>query len=197
MYLSNGGLCLKVPCYFILNLETRLREWQWVGLGVPNTVMSEASSPVAHLFSLIFGCRGEAHVYITQSETWEGLQHQSSWDSLVVGRWTHDRKVVSLSPSRSSRRICLSELTVSADSYVHSTPVLPRWHVKDPDHSAKSAGGRIHSRANEGVGWLCCPGLVWEPVSGKSPHTGHQETLSHSHLGSLTHYVLILASKVE
>ena len=25
-----------------------------------------------------------------------------------------------------------------------SIPVLPEWHVKDPGHSAKSAGGRLH-----------------------------------------------------
>ena len=25
-----------------------------------------------------------------------------------------------------------------------STPVLPQWHIKDPGHSAKSAGGRLH-----------------------------------------------------
>ena len=25
-----------------------------------------------------------------------------------------------------------------------STTVLPQWHVKDPGHSAKSAGGRLH-----------------------------------------------------
>ena len=25
---------------------------------------------------------------------------------------------------------------------VCSTPVLPQWHVKEPSHSAKSAGGR-------------------------------------------------------
>ena len=38
------------------------------------------------------------------------------------------------------------ELTVCADSYSVSVPphVLPQWHVKDPGHSAKSAGGRIH-----------------------------------------------------
>ena len=29
-------------------------------------------------------------------------------------------------------------------SGVRSTPVLPQWHVKDPGHSAKSAGGRLH-----------------------------------------------------
>ena len=27
---------------------------------------------------------------------------------------------------------------------VHSTPVLPPWHIKDPGHSAKSAGVRLH-----------------------------------------------------
>ena len=35
--------------------------------------------------------------------------------------------------------------TFCADSYfgIRSTPVLPQWHVKDPGHSAKSAGGRL------------------------------------------------------
>ena len=32
--------------------------------------------------------------------------------------------------------------------YIHllvpSTPVLQHWHMKDPGHSAKSAGGRLH-----------------------------------------------------
>ena len=34
------------------------------------------------------------------------------------------------------------ELALCADSY--SIPVLLQWHVKDPGHSAKSAGGRLH-----------------------------------------------------
>ena len=35
--------------------------------------------------------------------------------------------------------------TICADSYfsIHYTPVLPQQHVKDPGHSAKSAGGRL------------------------------------------------------
>ena len=35
--------------------------------------------------------------------------------------------------------------TFCADSYfgIRSTPVLPQQHVKDPGHSAKSAGGRL------------------------------------------------------
>ena len=36
--------------------------------------------------------------------------------------------------------------TFCADSYsgIRSTPVLPQQHVKDPSHSAKSAGGRLY-----------------------------------------------------
>ena len=35
--------------------------------------------------------------------------------------------------------------TFCADSYfgIRSTPVLPQSHVKNPSHSAKSAGGRL------------------------------------------------------
>ena len=37
------------------------------------------------------------------------------------------------------------ELILCADSRSMSvpTPLLPQWHVKDPGHSAKSAGGRL------------------------------------------------------
>ena len=35
--------------------------------------------------------------------------------------------------------------TFCADSYfgIRTTPVIPQQHVKDPGHSAKSAGGRL------------------------------------------------------
>ena len=35
--------------------------------------------------------------------------------------------------------------TFCVDSYfgIRSTPVLPQWQIKDPGHSAKSAGGRL------------------------------------------------------
>ena len=38
------------------------------------------------------------------------------------------------------------ESTLCADSYSVSIPptVLLQWHVKDPDHSAKSANGMLH-----------------------------------------------------
>ena len=42
------------------------------------------------------------------------------------------------------------ELTLCAGSYSVSVPplVLPQWHVKDPGHSALSAGGRLHLNTN-------------------------------------------------
>ena len=39
------------------------------------------------------------------------------------------------------------DLTFCADSYlVSAPPCVTAGHVKDPGHSAKSAGGRLHSR---------------------------------------------------
>ena len=45
--------------------------------------------------------------------------------------------------------------TFCADSYfsIHSTPMLPQLHVKDPGHSAKSAGGRL--QLNMHTPYLC------------------------------------------
>ena len=51
--------------------------------------------------------------------------------------------------------------TFCADSCfgINSTPVLPQseWHVKDPSHSAKSAGGRL--QLNMHAPYLC--GFKW------------------------------------
>ena len=61
-------------------------------------------------------------------------------------RRTRDRKVASSNPGRNGGRIFLfqSQLCVLTLIRVRSTPVLLQWHVKDPGHSAKSAGGRLH-----------------------------------------------------
>ena len=47
--------------------------------------------------------------------------------------------------SRSTPNPLILESTISCELFgVLSTPVLPQWHVKDHDHSAKSADGRLH-----------------------------------------------------
>ena len=40
--------------------------------------------------------------------------------------------------------VMLSSLGLLRFFLIKYTPVLPQWHVKDPGHSAKSAGGRLH-----------------------------------------------------
>ena len=47
------------------------------------------------------------------------------------------------------------ESTFCADSYlsIRSTPVLPQGHLKDPGHSARSAGGRL--QVNTHAPYVC------------------------------------------
>ena len=49
-------------------------------------------------------------------------------------------------PAEAAEEFSSPESTLCADSLfgVRSTPVLAQWHVKDPGHSAKSEGGRLH-----------------------------------------------------
>ena len=49
-------------------------------------------------------------------------------------------------PAGAARECSSPESTLCADSLfgVRSTPMLLQWHVKEPGHSAKSAGGRLH-----------------------------------------------------
>ena len=92
-------------------------------------------------------------------------------------------------------------LTLCADLYdVQSTPVLPQWHIKDPSHSAKSAGGRLHLHINTPLTHQSQSGLtmllsrqsvgIYEEMSS---HATRHETLCHSHLSSLSQSGLILA----
>ena len=69
----------------------------------------------------------------------------SSRDSLLVERRTRDRKVTSSNPGRSGGRIFFHRVNFLCWLLfdVRSIPVSPQWHVKDPDQSAKSAGGRL------------------------------------------------------
>ena len=69
-----------------------------------------------------------------------------SWDSWLVERQTHDRKVASSNLSRGGGRIFFTRVNFVCWLLlsVRSTPMLLQWHVKDPSHSAKSADGRLH-----------------------------------------------------
>ena len=70
-----------------------------------------------------------------------------SWDSLLEECKTHDQKVVSLNPSRRSRKIVFSRVNFMCCWLLISIcfiPLLPQWHIKDAGHSTKCADGRLH-----------------------------------------------------
>ena len=94
------------------------------------------------------------------------------------------------------------DLIFCADSLlgVCSIRVLPQWHVKDPGHSAKSAGGRLHLNTHTPLAQRSRSGLTI-PLSRHSvgtypetsPHATCQGTFGYSRLSSLSHCGLILA----
>ena len=65
---------------------------------------------------------------------------------MLADRRTRDRKVASSNPGWSGGRIFFSSVNFVCRLLfsIRSTPVLPQWHVKDPGHSVKSAGSRLH-----------------------------------------------------
>ena len=54
------------------------------------------------------------------------------------------------------------ESALCADSLfgVRSTPVLPQWHVKDPGHTAKSVGVRLHLNTHTSLTQRSRSGLI-------------------------------------
>ena len=117
-------------------------------------------------------------------------------------RQTHDQKVASLNPGRSSGRIFFSRVNFVCWLLigVRCTLVLPQWHIKDPGHSAKSAGGRLHLNTHTPFTHWSRSGLTM-PLSRQSveiyqetsSHATRQGILGHSHLSPLSHCRLILA----
>ena len=82
------------------------------------------------------------------------LRTVNSYRGARVACWlerrTRDRTVASSNPAGAAGEFFSSR--VSSVCWllfgVRSTPVLPQWHVKDPGHSVKSAGGRLHSNTH-------------------------------------------------
>ena len=128
--------------------------------------------------------------------------HFQCRDSLLVQHRTRDRKVASSNPVRSDGRIFFFGIKFVCWLLfgVRSTSVLPGWHIKDPGHSVKSAGGRLHKNTHTPLTHRSRSGLTM-PLSRQSvgtyqetsSHATHQGTLGHSHLSSLSHCGLILA----
>ena len=73
--------------------------------------------------------------------------HTDNQDQAGIAQWlerrTRDRKVAGSKSLLERREFSSPGSTFCADIGIRSTPVLPQKHVKDPGHSAKSAGGRL------------------------------------------------------
>ena len=68
--------------------------------------------------------------------------------------------------------------------------MLPQWHIKDPGHSAKSAGGRLHLNMHTPLTQWCRSGLTMRlsrHTMGTYPETIHKQLVrEHSHSHQLT-----------
>ena len=105
-------------------------------------------------------------------------------------------------PAGAAGEFSSPELALCADSYSESVPftVLPQWHVKDPGHSAKSAGGRLHlnthtpltQQSRSGLTMSLCMRSV-DNYPEMSSHATRQGIFGHNRLSSPSHCGLILA----
>ena len=119
-------------------------------------------------------------------------------------RRTHDQKVASSNPGRSSGRIFFSRANFVCWLLfsVRSTPALPQWHIKTPVILPKvqMTGYNLHLNmhalmtqwSQSGLTIPLCRQTVGT-YQETSSHSSHQGTLGHSHLSSLSHCGLILA----
>ena len=123
-------------------------------------------------------------------------------NSLSVERQTLDWKIASSNPSRSCGGISFSRVNFVCWLFfgVCSNPLLPQWHIKDPGHSAKSVGGRLHLNMYVPLTQQSQSGLTMLPSMhsvGTNPKTSSHATckgtFTHSHLTSMSHCGLILA----
>ena len=139
----------------------------------------------------VWWCPGTLQI----SQCWAGI---ACWLEHQTPNW----KIESLNPGRSGGRILFSRVNFVCWLLfsVRSYPMLLQWHIKDPGHSAKSAGCRIHLNMHTPLTQQSRRGLTM-PLSRlsvgiyqeTSSYATHQGTLSHSRHSSLSHCGLILA----
>ena len=108
-------------------------------------------------------------------------------------------------PAGAAGEFSSPESTLCAYSYSVSVPppVLPQWHVKDPGHSSKSAGGRLHmkthtpltQRSRSGLAMLLSRHSLMGPYRATTSHATRQGTLGHSRLSSLNHKLIFTQKK--
>ena len=151
-----------------------------------------------------------AHIHGTPLHNSENIINQSlqpiSWEpGQLVGQsagFMIERLRVQI-PAGVAGEFSSPESTLCADSCLASItpPALLQWHVKDPGHSAKSAGGRLYLNAHTPLtqrSWTSgLTILLYRHRVGAyhetSSHATCQGTLGHRHLSLLSHCGLFLA----
>ena len=165
-----------------------------IPLSLPHAAAAAGNSPCYGIDSkFLYQC----HINVHRGK----YMQQMRQDSLLVDCQTHDWKVASSRPGRTGGRTFVSRVnclcwllfgvcsTLCYCNGTLKTPViLPKLQVADYTKT------RIHPWPNKvGVGWHCCPCIVWEPTRETTSPATHQGTLCHNHLSLLSHYGLILA----
>ena len=118
--------------------------------------------------------------------------------TIQVGVWNAD-----LRQDRRENFLLQSQLCVLTSCLVSVPPppsVLPQWHVKDPGHCAKSAGGKLQLNTHTPLTQRSRSGRTM-PLPGHSmgtypetrSHATCLGTFDHSRLSSLSHCGLILS----
>ena len=128
---SNATLCKQCS-----NMDA----WKWFQIfKFKNSVYTLLS--IAGLLSWS-GNSNEQDSYQRSNRGW--ISCTSFWAGIAC--WLKSRT----NPGRSSGRSSLSSVNFVCWLLlgVRSTPVLPQCRVKDPGHSAKSAGGRLHQNTH-------------------------------------------------
>ena len=110
----------------------------------------------------------------------ERYRSQVPSDGVLVERRTRERKAASSNPGRSGRTIFVSRVNFVCWLLfcARSTAMLPQLHVKDPGHSARIAGGRLHLNTHTPLTQRSRSGQT-TPLSRHSVGT-YQETSSHA-----------------
>ena len=133
-----------------------------------------------------------------------------SWEKYELIRvpdsWSKGGKLSYLDSGRSGGRSFFSRVNFVCWLLfrVRSALVVPQWHVKDPGHFAKSAGGRLHPNVHTPLTQRSRSGLTI-PLSSHcvgiyqetSSHATRQVTLRHCRLSLPSQCVLILAWRME
>ena len=105
-------------------------------------------------------------------------QQWRAWVAQWLERRTRDRKVAGSSPGRSGGRIFFSRVNFYCWLFWYPFhPVLPQQYLKDPAHSAESAGGRLQLNTHALFihMWLC---MKWrDMVPACMVYTKHACTL--------------------